>query len=552
MERLNKTRRPMQGGGPPYPYIKITTKQRDDAYENLKKYECGDKLTLSTTGNKVSNYYFQPYRERTKVGKWSHYSAWLDDEKRKKIIDIDKRIHRKNPKIIGTPAGLQSAMRMSLGSVNQFKPYIAVCGVYKKFKPKRILDTSAGWGDRLIGAMAMNIDYIGIDQNIKLITPYKRMIKDFENKTTSDIRMIFKKSQDVDYSKLPRYDLIFTSPPYFDLEKYEGMEIFKNKDEFIEKYWRPTIEKAYKYLEKGGHLALNMPEEMYIALKPMIGNADSKIKMPIQNRFNYKGDPPKFEYIYVWKKMSGGGGCKYKIKIDKIKLNDGRNINIFRDDLINGGTKIRLLDKIIPKIKNNIIVYAGPSSGYAQLALSIIGKKYNKKVVIFVPKRKIMSVPTLQAKNNGAIIKEVERPAYLNVVQSRAKEWSEKNKAYLMAFGLDEGYNIDILSNEIKKCLPANLNTKSKINIWLVVGSGLILRSLYKVFVNANFNVVQVGKKLEDYNKHNTVIYKSPYEFDKKETILPPYPSVDNYDAKVWRFVLKYAKNGDYVYNIAG
>jgi hypothetical protein len=250
--------------------------------------------------------------------------------------------------------------------------------------------------------------------------------------------------------------------------------------------------------------------------------------------------------------MSGGGGCKYKIKIDKIKLNDGRNINIFRDDLINGGTKIRLLDKIIPKIKNNIIVYAGPSSGYAQLALSIIGKKYNKKVVIFVPKRKIMSEPTLQAKNNGAIIKEVERPAYLNVVQSRAKEWSEKNKAYLMAFGLDEGYNIDILSNEIKKCLPANLNTKSKINIWLVVGSGLILRSLYKVFVNANFNVVQVGKKLEDYNKHNTVIYKSPYEFDKKETILPPYPSVDNYDAKVWRFVLKYAKNGDYVYNIAG
>ena len=64
--------------------------------------------------------------------------------------------------------------------------------------------------------------------------------------------------------------------------------------------------------------------------------------------------------------------------------------------------------------------------------------------------------------------------------------------------------------------------------------------------------MVQVGKKLEDYNKHNTVIYKSPYEFDKKETILPPYPSVDNYDAKVWRFVLKYAKNGDYVYNIAG
>jgi tRNA G10 N-methylase Trm11 len=111
------------------------------------------------------------------------------------------------------------------------------------------------------------------------------MIKDFEDKTTSEVIMIFKKSQDVDYSKLPKYDLIFTSPPYFDLEKYEGMEIFKNKDEFIEKYWRPTIEKAYKYLEKGGHLALNMPEEMYIALKPMIGSAD-----PVRLKCRYKID----------------------------------------------------------------------------------------------------------------------------------------------------------------------------------------------------------------------------------------------------------------------
>jgi 16S rRNA G966 N2-methylase RsmD len=304
MIRLNKGRR-QRGGGkkPPYPYIKISEEQRDDAYENLKNYDCPNELSLSTIGNRASNYYFQPYRERTKVGKWSHYSAWMDDEKRKKIIDVDKRINRNSPKIIGTPAGLQSAMRMNIGSINQFKPYVAVCGVYKKFKPKRVLDTSAGWGDRLIGAMTQNIDYIGIDQNKKLITPYKRMIKDFEDKSTSNVIMIFEKSQNVDYSKLPKYDLIFTSPPYFDLEKYEGMEIFKDKEEFLEKYWRPTIKKAYKYLEKGGHVALNMPEEMYTALKPVIGTADIKIKMPIQNRFNWRGGAPKFEYIYVWKKI---------------------------------------------------------------------------------------------------------------------------------------------------------------------------------------------------------------------------------------------------------
>jgi 16S rRNA G966 N2-methylase RsmD len=292
---------------PDFPYIKITEEDRDDAFEKLQTLECGKDLTLSVMGNKASNYYFQPYRSKTKIGKWSHFSAWNDPVKRKRIIEIDKQINRKKPNIIGTPSGLISAMRMSLGSVNQFKPYIAICAVYDRFKPKRVLDISAGWGDRLVGAMARNIDYTGIDQNKKLEKPYKQMIKDFKSSKhsggKSEVKMIFKKSQDVDYSKLPPYDLIFTSPPYFDLEQYEGMEVFKDKEDFIENYWKPTVIPAFKYLDKGGHMALNMPEEMYKPLIKIIGKADSKIKMPIQNREAWKKDKvKKFEYIYVWNK----------------------------------------------------------------------------------------------------------------------------------------------------------------------------------------------------------------------------------------------------------
>jgi hypothetical protein len=301
------SKKDMKGGGlsPSYPYIVISKEERDDAFNKIKELGCDiNNLTLSHTGNKASNYYFQPYREKTKVGKWSHWTAWNNPEKRKRIMDIDKSIHRDSPKIIGTPTGLQSAMRMGFGSVNQFKPYIAVC-VYQKFKPKRILDISAGWGDRLIGAMAQNIDYIGIDSNTSLKKPYTQMINDFKNKSSSKVNMIFKKSQDVDYSKLPPYDLIFTSPPYFDLEKYEGMELYDSKEEFIDKYWRPTIEPAYKYLQSGGRMVLNMPEEMYQSIVGVIGKASSKIKMPIANRDNWKKDGvKKFEYMYVWDKST--------------------------------------------------------------------------------------------------------------------------------------------------------------------------------------------------------------------------------------------------------
>lgn len=286
-----------------FPYVVITEDERDKDFEKLQKCEYEENLRLRRIGNKTSNYYFQKHRVRTKTGKWSHWTAWYDPEKRKKILEACEKLYKKNNRRYSeTSMAIRYTLQMSVGSINQFKPYIAVSGVYKKFNPKRILDISAGWGDRLIGAMSQSIDYIGIDQNIKLEESYNNMINDFKDKSKSEVLMIFKKSQDVDYSSLPKYDLIFTSPPYFYLEKYEGMEIFKTKEEFIEKYWKPTIEKAYKHLEAGGHMALNMPLTMYDAIKPLVGDAEDTIKMPINNRFGYKKAPPKFENIYIWKK----------------------------------------------------------------------------------------------------------------------------------------------------------------------------------------------------------------------------------------------------------
>lgn len=282
-----------------FPYPTITIEQRNKAYEDLQNIKI-KKLELKSTGNKASNYYFFKYRIKTKVGKWSKLSAWNNPEQRKKIIETDKSINRNNPKCIGTPSCLLSAMRMRYGSVNQFKPYVAVY-IYQRFKPKRVLDISAGWGDRLIGAMSQNIDYIGIDSNIDLKTPYNKMINDFKNKSSSNVKMIFSKSENVNYNNLKPYDMIFTSPPYFTLEKYPNMSEYKDYEDFINKYFIPTINKSYTALSKGGHIILNMPEQMYRSIKPLLGTARI-IKMPIQNRFAYRDKTKRTENIYYWKK----------------------------------------------------------------------------------------------------------------------------------------------------------------------------------------------------------------------------------------------------------
>jgi 16S rRNA G966 N2-methylase RsmD len=305
MDRLVNYRREYSkyfkgSGNNPYPYLKITEDERNKEYSKLVglKFSKNEKLTLSIVGNKVSNYYFQQYRVKTKSGKWSHFSKWKDNPD--KIRAIDKSIHKNKPNVIGTSGALRSALNLSGNSIGQFKPYVAVY-IYQKFKPKRILDISAGWGDRLIGALSQNIDYIGIDSNKRLEIPYKKMINDYKNKSSSNVKMIFEKSETVDYTKLPPYDLIFTSPPYFSIEQYQGMKKYDGKEDFVESYWIPTIKKSWASLESNGVMALNMPEEMSEILIPLLGKPE-KIIMPIRNRFGFKDKDKKCEFIYWWKK----------------------------------------------------------------------------------------------------------------------------------------------------------------------------------------------------------------------------------------------------------
>lgn len=52
------------------------------------------------------------------------------------------------------------------------------------------------------------------------------------------------------------FDTVFFSPPYYDVEQYEGgeqsWESFKTYEEWLEGYWRPTVELCYATLKNNG------------------------------------------------------------------------------------------------------------------------------------------------------------------------------------------------------------------------------------------------------------------------------------------------------------
>ena len=189
------------------------------------------------------------------------------------------------------------------------------CGRTKPFSRAGIKALDYFFLHHRIAAMALDIPYVGIDANRLMEPTYKKMIKEYD--PTAKVQLFFQPSETVDFKKFS-YDLIFTSPPYFMLEEYEKMPQYGSKEGFLEKFFRPVVEGAWAGLAPGGHMALNMPHDMYMAVRGLLPKIHSRIVLPVSNRHPTNAgagraigvEKERHEYTYVWKKGGGRGGTR--------------------------------------------------------------------------------------------------------------------------------------------------------------------------------------------------------------------------------------------------
>lgn len=136
-------------------------------------------------------------------------------------------------------------------------PINIVYGFIKYFGAKSMLDISTGWGDRLIAACIADIEYYGADPNTCNIPYYNQMIELFGNKEKQ--KFVTTGFEDLEIKDT--YDLIFSSPPFFELEKYsedKGQSHLKytTEDSWVYEFLFVVIKKAWGHLKKGGHMCL--------------------------------------------------------------------------------------------------------------------------------------------------------------------------------------------------------------------------------------------------------------------------------------------------------
>ncbi len=176
-----------------------------------------------------------------------------------------------------TPHTMRESLYKSAKEATSFNPALLVA-IVDMFQVDSMLDFSAGWGDRLIGAMAAGISYVGVDPNQNNIQGYRDIIKFFTQEQELGInpenyKIIMDAIEDADLSGIDNVDLVMTSPPYFDLEIYSKAENqsssrYKYEDEWLNKFLVPAINKSLSKLNDGGYLVLVInqknPDENYI------------------------------------------------------------------------------------------------------------------------------------------------------------------------------------------------------------------------------------------------------------------------------------------------
>lgn len=160
---------------------------------------------------------------------------------------------------------LHSCLAMRKYIASQFKPSVAKA-VYDYFNGKNVVDLCSGWGDRLSGFYASKNtkSYFGIDPNSSLCDGYNRQIIEYNKLVHKDTEMVCQAAED-EVVKLPTCDLVFTSPPYFGVEKYSKDENqsylrYRKFDNWLVNFLFKIIQKSYNALEKDGHLVLNISD----------------------------------------------------------------------------------------------------------------------------------------------------------------------------------------------------------------------------------------------------------------------------------------------------
>ena len=269
----------------------ITLEQAvDDMIKLRRKWISGQLKPLSNAGLKIIDYYTFEHRlsvrGKSNINFYDFLESWNEVRKKRYIKNLIA--YYNNDESFST---IYKIYNLGVNCVHAFRPVLAL-QIYDRFCPTHVLDPCSGWGGRAVAASIYGARYTGFDTNVNLGKAYQML------SGTLNIDLNIGDSLKVDLEKIEKYDMVFTSPPYYNLERYEYMHTYMNDDEWDNEFYFPLFERLAKHLQPGGWIVLSINEKIFNRVFCVLfGPPHVKIPMTA-----YKRTISYVEWIYAWQK----------------------------------------------------------------------------------------------------------------------------------------------------------------------------------------------------------------------------------------------------------
>jgi hypothetical protein len=311
-----------------FPHYKIREDEKHEHMRKLKKFDVDtifiDNQIVQTMHCLRLAWSYFPFFWEIKCGNSmnSPMETFLNDDKFKATIKkcwTWEQKHWKGENQNSTSTRFhENRLRQSIKiysgtqSVSNFRPTAAKL-IYEKYGGPVIRDMSCGWGGRLLGFLAASNTkhYIGTEPSTRAYDGLLKMSKEFSylGKKVD----IYKQGSEEFVPEKESIDLCFTSPPYFDTEKYSDEPTqsyikFPTGDKWMNEFMRQTMENCYYGLKDGKYMLINIAntskhkfiEEGTIQVAEEIGfTHENTLQLTLSS---VMGAGYKYEPVFVFKK----------------------------------------------------------------------------------------------------------------------------------------------------------------------------------------------------------------------------------------------------------
>jgi hypothetical protein len=221
----------------------------------------------SVLGLRVASF-FHPHMWSVRVSRYrSPMDVFVDDDL---LLAALKRAWKVWPDRFGANASCLRRMLKTFpgtASVSNFRPTLARA-VAARYSPAggTIVDFSAGYGGRLLGCLTVDRHYIGIEPSGHQVKGLRRTIQVLGRAGVVAGTAVVHHGCAEDIlgtSMSADAQLVFSSPPYYDWERYsihhtQSYVRYRTYDRWLRGFLVPVIDQSYRMLDRAGRLVLNV------------------------------------------------------------------------------------------------------------------------------------------------------------------------------------------------------------------------------------------------------------------------------------------------------